>query len=68
MSEIEIKALSASPKICEMLCEILPGWMRSGGSSEAKPEFWRSDDRVINGGLDPGSALRIPRAIAKIAP
>ena len=32
MSEIEIKALSASPKICEMLSEILIEVVADGGS------------------------------------
>ena len=67
MSEIEIKALSASPKICEMLSEILIEVVANGGSvsfmhplaPETARAFWDDalsaaarDERIVLGAWD----------------
>jgi len=67
MSEIEIKALSASPKICRMLSEILMEAVANGGSvsfmhplePETAATFWANalmaaarDERVVLGAWD----------------
>src|SRR6202022_5204211 len=73
MSEIEIKALNASPKICEMLSEILIEVVANGGSVSfmhpLKPEtaraFWDDalaaparDERIVLGAWDGGAVAR----------
>jgi ribosomal protein S18 acetylase RimI-like enzyme len=66
MPEIEIKALSASPKICEMLSEILIETVANGGSvsfmhplaPETAGAFWNNalaaarDERIVLGAWD----------------
>jgi ribosomal protein S18 acetylase RimI-like enzyme len=67
MSEIEIKALSASPKICEMLSEIMIEVVANGGSvsfmhplaAETARAFWDDalaaaarDERIVLGAWD----------------
>jgi len=67
MSEIEIKALSASPKICEMLTEILIEVVENGGSvsfmhplaPKTAGAFWDQalaaagrDERIVLGAWD----------------
>jgi hypothetical protein len=82
MPEIEIKALSASPKICEMLSELLMEAVANGGSvsfmhplqPETAEAFWDDalaaaarDERIILGAWD-GEVLAGTVTLRRVRP